>query len=114
MRFLIDASADGRLASYLISLGFDVRIIGRDYPRTLDDVDVLAIAHRAGRILITNDRDFARLVFEEARPHAGVILLRLKASPIAIRMTRLDYVLSAHADDLGRFIVVTASAVRVR
>jgi predicted nuclease of predicted toxin-antitoxin system len=75
---------------------------------------VLAIAHREGRILIANDRDFARLVFVEGRPHAGVILMRLEGFPLATKIARLDHVLSAYSGDLGRFVVVTASAVRVR
>jgi predicted nuclease of predicted toxin-antitoxin system len=91
-----------------------VRIVGRDYPGTLDDVDVLAIAHREGRVLVTNDRDFGRLVFEESRPHVGVILLRLGTSSLATMIARLDHVLTAHGNDLGRFIVVTPRVVRVR
>ena len=114
MRFLLDESADQRLADHLDSLGHDIAIAARDYPRSLDDPTVLSIAHREGRVQITNDRDFGGLVFEHLQPHAGIILLRLKGLPLATRIARLDHVLTNHADDLDRFVVVSEQTVRVR
>ena len=114
MRFLLDESAHRGLAGHLASVGHDVTVVGRDYPRSLDDSTVLAIARREGRILITNDRDFGELVFDQLEPHAGVNLLRLKGLPIGESMTRLDHVLTHHAGDLDRFVVVTEHGFRVR
>ena len=113
MRFLLDESADFRLALHLRAAGHDVTAIGHDYPSSLDDPEVLAIAHRERRILITDDRDFGELVFERRHSHAGVIFLRLGPVDLATKISRLDHVLSAHAADLDRFIVVTRRSVRV-
>lgn len=114
MRFMLDESAHLGLVGHLGTLGHDVTVVGREYPPSLDDPAVLAIAQQEGRVLITNDRDFGELVFDRFRPHSGVILLRLKGLPLATQVARLDHVLADHADDLRRFLVVTETNVRVR
>jgi predicted nuclease of predicted toxin-antitoxin system len=60
MRFLIDESADARLAVHLRSLGHDVTLVAADYAPATKDVDVLRIAVREQRILITFDHHFDR------------------------------------------------------
>lgn len=87
----------------------------RDYPHGLPDPDVLGIAYREKRVLITHDRDFGGLVFVELLPHAGVILFRLGTPPpLELTKNRLDDVLTIHADELDGFIVVTPDRIRVR
>ncbi|MGH2615223.1 MAG: DUF5615 family PIN-like protein [Thermomicrobiales bacterium] len=76
MRFLLDESADMRVAPHLRRLGHDVTGIAVDHLAGMPDDEVLAIAYREGRVLITHDRDFGWQVFVEHQPHAGVILLR--------------------------------------
>lgn len=114
MKFLLDESADSRLASYLTDLGHDVTVIARDYPHALSDQEVLAIAQAEGRILIANDRDFGELIFRQNLPHSGVILFRLRTTALSAKLSRLEYVLAHYADRLNEFIVVTDQRVRVR
>ena len=77
MSFVLDQSSDARFVPFLRGLGHDATRIGRDYLGGLPDAEVLAIAHREGRTLITDDRAFGELVFAHGHPHAGVIFLRL-------------------------------------
>src|SRR3712207_4021003 len=114
MRFLLDENIDLRLDDVLAELGHDATAIARDYPASLEDTDVLALAVREGRILITNDQDFGALVVREGRPHTGVILFRVRPATFAAQRDRLVQVLAAHADDLGHFLVVERDRVRVR
>lgn len=114
MKFLIDESADARLASYLTSLGHDATTVAGDYSPALLDREVLAIAQREQRVLITDDRDFGELVFRFQHPHSGVILLRLGTTSLAVKIERLDHILTAYADRLDQFLVITERAVRVR
>lgn len=113
MRFLFDQSTDRRLAPYLKQLGHDVTIIAVDYPHSLPDEKVLTIATEEQRILITQDKDFGELVFNQRQPHAGVIFLRLPPMELEQKIARLDYVLSHHADRLDQYLVVTPQRVRV-
>ena len=114
MRFLFDQSTDRRLAPYLRQLGHDVTVVAPDYPPSLPDDQVLAIAAREQRILITEDRDFGELVFRRRQPHVGVILLRLPPLELATKLECLNHVLTHYADRLDQFVVVTPHSVRVR
>jgi predicted nuclease of predicted toxin-antitoxin system len=115
VKFLLDQSADGRLVAYLSSLGHEVTRVSRDHPPGLPDPEVLGIAYRERRILITHDRHFGGLVFVEQQPHAGVILLRLGTPPpFDLIIGRVSEVLTDHAHELRDFIVVTPDRIRVR
>ena len=114
MRFLIDESADARLASHLTQLGHDVTLIARDHRPGLSDRDVLSIAHQEERVLITDDRDFGELVFRERRPHAGVIYFRLSTTLLSVRIARLAETLAKFPNELDQFLVVTERSMRAR
>ena len=49
MKFLLDESADSRLASYLTDRRHDVAVIARDHPLALPDREVLSIGAKARR-----------------------------------------------------------------
>ncbi|MFN8637240.1 MAG: DUF5615 family PIN-like protein [Chloroflexota bacterium] len=113
-RFLIDESADARIAPYLRSHGHDVALVATDYAPALEDSEILAIALRDQRILITFDRDFGELVFSHGHPHGGVLYFRLGRIDLHVELERLDYVLANFADRLDHFLTITRRGVRVR
>lgn len=114
MRFLLDESADYPLAAFLREHGHDVTAIAHEYPQALKDREVLAIAVREERILITNDRDFGELIVRQQLPHAGVILFRLHNEAIHAKQAWLLHVLTHHQEDLQHLVVVTDQKVRIR
>src|SRR5262245_18271172 len=107
MRFLLDESADVRVASVLSSLGHDVKVVAWDYPQALSDHQVRALAQQEQRIQLTNDKDFGELIFVHGQPFFGVILFRLGSLELAPLVSRLSYVLEHHSDELQQFLVVT-------
>lgn len=114
MKFLLDESAEFRLASFLHEHGHDVTSIAHDYPRSLTDREVLRIAYQERRILLTNDRDFGDLVFRLTLPHAGIIYFRLGAALLEEKKAWLERILVEYADGLDRFLVITKQGIRVR
>jgi predicted nuclease of predicted toxin-antitoxin system len=103
MKFLLDQSTDARLLPLLHHLGHDVKRIGSHYPPGLSDEAVLSLAKQKNRILITDDRDFGELIFRLARPHAGVIFLRLGTyAPLQRKIDRLSFVLTHYTDQLDQ------------
>ena len=114
MKFLLDENVDSRLAAFLREQGHDVTVIAQEYPYSLADREMLAIAHRDGRTLITNDHDFGELIVLHHLPHAGVILLRLGSEQLTATTAALARLLTDHADRLDQFVVVTDHGVRVR
>lgn len=61
MKFLFDQNFDRRLLRPLHEAGHDVTVVSVDYAPGIPDREVLAIAHREGRILLTFDKDFGEL-----------------------------------------------------
>lgn len=115
MKFLLDESAEYRLAAFLADRGHDVTAIAHEYPEALTDREVLKIALSEQRTLITNDRDFGELIFRGRMRHHGVILFRLAPSSTTDRkIAILGALLSSHADRLDQFIVLGRSGPRVR
>jgi len=114
VKFLLDESAEYRLAAFLADQGHDVTAIAHDCPQALTDVEVLRVAVNEQRILITNDRDFGELAFRRGLRHCGVILFRLPPGQTERRIEALRDLLVSHADRLDEFIVLGASGARVR
>ncbi len=115
MRFLLDQSAEARIATFLNDQGHDATRVGRDHPAGIPDEQVLAIAHQEGRVLIANDKDFGELVVRRRLPHAGVILFRFPVEATAQeKIAAIEHLFTSHPTQLDRFLVVTPQGVRVR
>lgn len=78
MNFLADESCSGLVVRALREAGHDVSAIAETSPGITDD-QVLEIALKENRILITEDLDFGNLVHVSGRPSVGVILMRFHA-----------------------------------
>jgi predicted nuclease of predicted toxin-antitoxin system len=115
MKFLFDQSADFRLIDHLRSLGHDVTAVSRNYPHSLADEDVLAIARQEQRILVVADRDFGELIFNQGLAHAGVLFFRLPGAQLQTKIEHLDQALQEHAEELAarEFVVVAPGNIRV-
>jgi predicted nuclease of predicted toxin-antitoxin system len=116
MRFLLDENVDLPLADYLREQGHDVTAVAVDYTRSIKDDEVLRIARAEHRILITNDKDFGALIYEQRLDHAGVIFFRLRDEEIPTKIARLAAVLTHHVAALAAaaYIVVTDKRIRLR
>jgi predicted nuclease of predicted toxin-antitoxin system len=114
MRLLLDESVEYRILLALEEAGHDVTAISRDYPSSLTDESVLAIADRERRILITNDLDFGALVFRDKRRHRGVILLRHRRGSTRAKSVRLQKALTDLTATSTHFVVIEPTRIRVR
>ena len=85
MRFVVDESTGKAVVEYLRGSGHDAVAVAEHMPQA-DDLDILAWAVGDGRVVITSDKDFGELVFRLQRPHAGVLLLRLRDDRAANRV----------------------------
>jgi len=114
MRFMVDESTGAAVVEYLRGTGHDVLAVS-EVMLQADDQDILALAVREGRILITNDKDFGELVFRSGQAHRGVVLLRVRDESSMSRVRVLEAVLERYADQLsGHFTVATERSVRIR
>ena len=74
MRVLLDSCVSAALRSPLAAAGHDVVWTG-DWPQDPGDREILELAHREQRILITLDKDFSMLAIRDGQPHFGIIRL---------------------------------------
>ncbi len=114
MRILADENIPRPLVAWLRNTGHDV-LYAAESSKQRSDADLLAEAEAQGCIMLTGDKDFGELVFRDHSNSHGVILLRMKNRPAAIRLVRLQQVWTLVESRLpGHFVVVTAAKIRVR
>jgi len=76
MKFLADECCDAGLVAGLRADGHDVSYVLEDRTGISDD-EVLRNVYDAGRILLTEDKDFGELVYRLKKPAYGIILMRI-------------------------------------
>ena len=114
MRFLVDACvASRRLLTVLASLGHDVLSAQASAPHASDE-ELLALALRESRTLVTDDKDFGELVFVQRLPHPCIV--RFTEMPIAEKVAAMCDLIERYPEEIreGSVIVVTPSRVRIR
>jgi predicted nuclease of predicted toxin-antitoxin system len=74
VRWLRDECVDAQLVGILRRSGHEVVYMTDVEPRA-PDTEVMDRACREQRLLLTEDKDFGDLVFREARPVPGIVLL---------------------------------------
>ena len=115
MKFLLDESTETRVGTFLKDIGHSVTRIGKDYPASLPDNEVLEIPVSEGRILITNDRDFGNLIFKKKHPHKGVIYFRFPLDSNALqKIVALKKLLSKHSKDLDKYLTISPKGIRIK
>ena len=110
MRFLIDQNLGRKFTNLLNQAGYDGIFI-KDLLLKASDEDVLSLAEHESRIVVTNDKDFGKLIFKLSRPSAGVILLRISSTDPE---TRFAIIKGALHKAEGKFIVVKDGQIRIR
>lgn len=114
MGFLADENISHYVLERLRAAGFDVAAIGVTNPGASDG-DVLAMAKREGRILITEDRDFGELVVRQRLEVQGVVLLELDRLSNVAEAERVVSVVSTNLGKLsGNLLVIEPGRARIR
>lgn len=113
MKFLVDECAGQSVTQWLRKNGYDALSISEEMAGATDD-QVLEMAFKTDRILITNDKDFGEMIFRHNKPHRGIVLLRLEDERPANKIAYLESLLNGHLADLeNNFVVATEKIVRI-
>ena len=113
MKVLLDTCVWSGAADELTNAGHDVVWAG-EWPSDPGDEEILALAYRQGRILVTLDKDFGDLIFAQHRTHGGVV--RLVGFRARQQGPACVVILEKYAAELaaGAFVTVEPGRVRVR
>jgi predicted nuclease of predicted toxin-antitoxin system len=113
MRFMADESCDFAVVRVLRAAGHDVAAVTEISPRA-EDGEVIDLAVREERILLTEDKDFGQLVYASRRTSSGVILLRFPARARTGLAKAVAQLVRRRGEELtGRFIVVQPGRIRI-
>ena len=115
MRFLLDQDVYIATARFLTGLGHDVLRVAQIGLSQADDLDLLTTAQELGRIFVTRDRDFGRLVFVGLLG-MGVIYLRILPSTQEAVHKELARVLETHSESklMKAFVIIEPGRHRLR
>ena len=107
MRFTVDENVPLLVATALTSLGHDCFVVAQDAHSAIDD-DIMAFSRREGRILVTFDADFSRMIFHDLQPPPpGVVFMR--GRPEEARLVSELFLAMFRGDQIilhQRFIVI--------
>ena len=114
MRWLIDECVDAALAAQLRNAGYDVTYMSDVEPRA-NDAEVIRLAHSENRLLLTEDKDYGELVFRQAKPVPGIVLLRIDPARRVLKEARLQAAIDRFGEGLfGRYTVIEEARYRSR
>ena len=114
MRWLVDECVDAALVARLRETGHDAVYMSDVAPRTTD-AEVMDLADRENRLLLTEDKDFGDLVFRQAKSVPGIVLLRIEAPRRARKGPRLIAAIGRFGETLfGRYTVIEDARFRSR
>lgn len=113
IKFLADVNIEKPVVDFLTASGYDVKWIP-DYNCEIPDNDLLVLARKEKRILITNDKDFGELTFLQKKLSTGIILFRVKGQMSEHKVKLMKMVLKNYRDRLlNHFMVVTRKKIRI-
>lgn len=113
MRFLADESCDFAVVRALRAAGYDIAAIAELAPQT-SDPEVIELAVREERVLLTEDKDFGQLVYAGAHDSNGVILIRFPTTDRAELSGKALQAIQSLGDRLvGAFIVLEPNRIRI-
>lgn len=111
---LLNENIGVKTANLLRSKGYDVKSSIEKF-RGVSDKEILDIAVKENRIIVTLDLDFCQLVFRDALACRGVILLRLRnESPKNINKVLVSFLRSRKNNLRDKFVVLTEIRARIR
>ena len=114
MRFPANENFPGDAVRALRAAGHDLAWVRTDAPGSLDP-EVLALAVRENRVLLTFDKDFGELAWRAGLPaSSGIVLFRLPMpSPTDVGPV-IASIIGSRGDWAGHFSVVEPGRIRMR
>jgi predicted nuclease of predicted toxin-antitoxin system len=114
VRWLADECVAAPLVAFLRLGGHDVLYVA-EAAAGVSDPDVIDLALREKRLLLTEDKDFGDLVFRRERAVPGVVLIRIGPENPALKTIRLAAAIERYGEGLfGRYMVIEEGRFRSR
>jgi predicted nuclease of predicted toxin-antitoxin system len=114
VRWIADECISARLVKLLREAGHDVAYAA-EIAAGVSDRELIDLAHRENRLLLTDDKDFGDLVIRRRWAVPGVILMRVTSEQPQVRWQRLRAAIARFEQSMqGRYVVIEDARFRVR
>ncbi len=114
MNFLTDESVDRQIVERLRADGHSVWYIVDTEPG-ISNGDVIEKANQLDAVLLTADKDFGEMVFQQRLMNKGVMLVRLAGLSPTNKAGIVAAAVKDHLSELPHaFSVITYNAIRIR
>lgn len=114
MRLLADENIPLKAIHLLRNNGHDILSISESQPQTADE-DILELAEKDARIVLTFDKDFGELAFCFNLPAScGIVLFRIPLLSVDYVTDVIIEVIESRSDWAGHFSVVEPGRIRMR
>ena len=110
--FIADENIPKETVDLLKKQGVDIVSVTK-FASGLSDTEVLNLANKNGRIVITFDKDFGQLIFKEKRKTKGLILLRFAPKSPQQIAKRIQQVLTTNIRMENSVVTVKKDSIRV-
>ena len=113
VRLIVDEGCDFAAVRSLRAAGFDVVAVCEVSPRATDE-EVVQLAFKDQRILVTEDKDFGQLVHASGSQRVGVLLARFPSTARRELPKAVLRVVRERGEKLmGSFVVVQPGRIRI-
>ena len=114
LKFLVDVGVGKKVEDFLYKSGYDVLPVRKINPR-MSDSEIIGIAAKDNRIIITMDKDFGELVYNSGLIHKGILLLRTENCSGDKKAKILSEILIKYSSELEEnFCVFSKDRLRIR
>ena len=111
-QFIADENIPEDSVDLLKKKGLDIVSV-TDFTPGLSDEEVLNLAYKNGRIVITFDKDFGQLVFKQKRKTKGLMLLRFTPESPQQIAKRIQQVLTTKVKMENSVTIVKKDTIKV-
>lgn len=112
IKFLADENIPIKAVKYLKQKGFNIISVSEIKPG-LSDKEVIKLANKQNRIIITFDLDFGKLIFKEKLKVKGVILLRFTPKSPQQVAEKIEHLLQAEIPLENFLLIIKDRSIRI-
>ena len=114
LKFLVDVGVGRQVEHYLQTQGYDIKTV-RAIDNKMLDTEIIRLAVKENRMIITMDKDFGELVYHCGMDHCGVLLLRLEEATSAEKVQVVDDILANYSTQIYHcFCVFQNDKLRIK
>ena len=114
LKFLVDVGVGKSIEDFLTEHLYDIKSVRSIDPK-MPDQNILKLASKEERIIITMDKDFGELVYQSKMNHSGIILLRLEDATAEEKLKVIMEILNNYSELLhDNFCVYQKRKFRIK